>query len=179
MEKGTTKLISRANGGGPATGGSSTDPSISGNGRWVAFESDATNLPGNLSPDDQVYLRDRKTGTTRLVGQNTDGTPTDEDTEDPSISPNGRIVGFESEATNLPGGATLDARAMSGSSSVTELLVSRNTAGDPADDDSTDVTVSGTVGTWSSSPMRRTSPGRLGRATARSTSATESRARRP
>ncbi len=40
-----------------------TDVSLSGNGRFVAFESYATNLPGSLGPTyEQVYLRDRKTG---------------------------------------------------------------------------------------------------------------------
>jgi Tol biopolymer transport system component len=143
LKKGTTKLISRLGGGDPATGGDSTDPSISGNGRWVAFESDATNLPGNLSPDDQVYLKDRKTGALKLVGKTSGGSPANDDTEDPAISPNGKIVGFESEASNLPGGASGDdesyVRDLRGGST---LLVSKSNSGDPANDDSTDVSLS-------------------------------------
>jgi hypothetical protein len=143
LKKGKTQLISRLNGGDPATGGDSTDASISGNGRWVAFESDATNLPGTLSPDDQVYLRDRETGKTKLIGKTTGGSPADADTEDPAISPNGRIVGFESEASNLPGGGTGDdqsyVRDLRGNRTS---LVSKNSAGAPADDDTGDVTLS-------------------------------------
>ncbi len=142
-KKGETKLISKLSGGDPATGGFSTDPSISGNGRWVAFESDATNLPGELSPDDQVYLRDRKAGTTKLISKTSGGTPANDDSEDPAISPNGRILGFESEATNLPGGLGTDdqvyVRDLQGNRT---LLVSRNTAGSPANDDTEEVAVS-------------------------------------
>ncbi len=144
LKKGQTKLISQLGGGDPATGGFSTDPSISGNGRLVAFESDATNLPGELSPDDQVYLRDRKSGTTRLISKTSGGSPADDDSEDPAISPNGLIVGFESEATNLPGGlGTADQVYVRDLRGGRTLLVSRNTAGSPADDDSEEVAVSG------------------------------------
>jgi Tol biopolymer transport system component len=143
LKKGTTKLISRLGGGDPATGGDSTDPSISGNGRWVAFESDATNLPGTLSPDDQVYLKDRKTGALKLVGKTSGGTPADDDTEDPAISPDGKIVGFESEASNLPGGAGGDDESyVRDLRRGRTLLVSKSNSGDPANDDSTDVTLS-------------------------------------
>ena len=69
-----------------------------------------------LSPDDQVYLRDRKTGTTKLISKTNGGTPADDDSEDPAISPNGRIFGFESEATNLPGGLGGDDQATSATS---------------------------------------------------------------
>ncbi len=145
LKNGKTKLISRLGGGDPATGGSSTDPSISGDGRLVAFESDATNLPGSLSPDDQVYLRDRKRGTTRLVSKTTGGTPADADSEDPAISPNGGVVAFESESSNLPGGlgGGKDQSYVRDLAGGRTLLVSRNTAGDPASDDSEDVSVSG------------------------------------
>jgi hypothetical protein len=145
LKNGKTKLISRLSGGDPATGGSSTDPSISGSGGLVAFESDATNLPDDLSPDDQVYLRDQTAGKTRLISKTTGGSPADDDSEDPAISPNGLIVAFESEASNLPGGlGTGDdqsyVRDLQGGRT---LLVSRNTAGDPANDDSEDVSLSG------------------------------------
>ena len=48
--------------------------------------------------------KDRKTGALKLISKTSGGTPANEDSEDPAISPNGRIVGFESESTNLPGG---------------------------------------------------------------------------
>jgi hypothetical protein len=142
LKRDRTQLISRLGGGDPASGGDSTDPSISGNGRWVAFESDATNLPGTLSPDDQVYLKDRKTGALKLVGKTSGGTPANEDTEDPAISANGEIVGFESEASNLPGGGSDDESYVRDLRGGRTLLVSKNSAGDPANDDSTDVSLS-------------------------------------
>lgn len=143
LKKDRTELISRLSGGDPATGGFSTDPSISGNGRLVAFESDATNLPGSLSPDDQVYLRDRKSEKTKLLSKTDGGTPANDDSEDPAISPNGRNVGFESEASNLPGGlGNADQVYVRDLDRNRTLLVSRNTAGSPANDDSEEVAVS-------------------------------------
>lgn len=143
LKNGKTKLISRTSGGDPAAGGYSDDASISGDGRLVAFESESTNLPGSISPDDQTYVRDRKTGKTKLVSKTTGGTPADADSEDPAISPNGAIVAFESESSNLPGGLGGDdqgyVRDLTGGRT---LLVSRNTAGSAANGDSEDVSVS-------------------------------------
>jgi hypothetical protein len=144
MKNGKTILISRLSGGDPASGGYSEDASISGNGRLVAFESEATNLPGSINPDDQVYLRDRKTSTTKLLSKTTGGSPADSDSGDPAISPNGRIVAFESEASNLPGGLGTDDQAyVRDLQGGRTLLVSRNSAGSPANDTSTDVSISG------------------------------------
>jgi hypothetical protein len=144
LKNGKTILISRTTGGDPATGGYSEDASISGNGRLVAFESEGTNLPGSISPDDQVYLRDRKTGKTSLLSKTTGGTPADQDSADPAISPNGRIVAFESESSNLPGGLSGDDQAyVRDLQGGRTLLVSRNSAGSPADAESADVSISG------------------------------------
>jgi len=143
LKKGKTILVSRLSGGDPASGGNSEDASISANGRLVAFESEATNLPGGTGTYFQTYLRDRKTGTTKLISKTNGGTPGDSDSDDPAISPNGGIVGFESDASNLPG-ATGDTqiyvRDVKGGKTK---LVSANNAGDPGDADSQDVTVSG------------------------------------
>ncbi len=145
LKKGKTILISKTTGGEPATGGYSDDASISANGRLVAFESESINLPGSISPDDQTYVRDRKKGTTKLVSKTTGGTPADADSEDPAISPNGGVVAFESESSNLPGGlgGGKDQSYVRDLAGGRTLLVSRNAAGDPASDDSEDVSVSG------------------------------------
>jgi TolB protein len=60
-ERRRVELISRRGRKGPAADGNSTDPSISPNGRFVAFVSSADNLPGPAagSPFASVYLRDR------------------------------------------------------------------------------------------------------------------------
>jgi WD40-like Beta Propeller Repeat len=164
LKNGKTKLLSRSSNGDPAAGGDSTDPSISGDGRLAAFESDASNLPGTLSPDDQVYLRDRKTGKTKLISKTTGGTPANEDSEDPAISPNGRIVGFESESTNLPGGLgsfddEIYVRDLQGGRT---LLVSKNSAGDPANDDTDDVVLSGNGRFVAFESLATNLPGSLG-----------------
>jgi WD40 repeat protein len=140
----TTKLVSRLSGGDPASGGDSTDVSISGSGQLVAFESDATNLPGTLSPDDQVYLRNTKSQKTSLVSKTSGGSPANDDSEDPAITPNGNIVAFESEGSNLPGaiGNNDDEAYVRDLRGGRTILVSRNSAGDPANDDTEDTSVS-------------------------------------
>jgi hypothetical protein len=145
LKNGKTILISRTTGGDPATGGYSEDASISGDGRLVAFESEGTNLPGATGGYDLVYLRDRKTGTTKLLSKTTGGTPADDRSADPAISPNGRIVAFESESSNLPGGLGGDDQAyVRDLQGGRTLLISRNSAGSPGNDESTDVSISGT-----------------------------------
>ncbi|MFI6943792.1 TolB family protein [Streptomyces sp. NPDC050418] len=70
-------------------------PSISDNGRFVAYEYDYTNGPRG---DDwgQVYVRDRETGTLTRADVSHDGTPMKRESLDPVISGNGRYVAFES-----------------------------------------------------------------------------------
>jgi Tol biopolymer transport system component len=80
-------------------------PSITPDGRFVAFTSNSSNLfPGVTAGLDQVYVRDRTTGTTTLVSVNTTGQPGDGNSSRPSISANGRWVAFQSVATDLVGG---------------------------------------------------------------------------
>lgn len=135
-----TRLVSKTTGGDPAEGGPSSDPAISRNGRFVAFESEADNLPGaGATLDDQTYVHDRRTGRTRLVSKTSGGDPADGDSEDPGISGNGRFVGFESEAsTNLPGAASYDLVYIHDVEAGKTRLVSKTSGGVPADDASTD-----------------------------------------
>src|SRR3712207_3259123 len=64
---GNTTLISLDSSGNQATGGSGS-PSISDDGRYVAFTSSATNLVANDTNDrTDVFVRDRQTGTTERV----------------------------------------------------------------------------------------------------------------
>jgi Tol biopolymer transport system component len=67
----TTTLASRASGAdGPPGDGASTHPAISGDGRTVAFTSDAWNLsPGKCNSARGVFVRDLARHTTRLVSQ--------------------------------------------------------------------------------------------------------------
>lgn len=70
-------------------------PSISDDGRYVAFK--AKTLGSRL----HVFVHDRRTSTTRLVSAATDGSPGNGHSRFPSISPDGRFVAFDSQATNL------------------------------------------------------------------------------
>jgi len=91
--------------------GASTFPSISADGRYVAFESLAENLVGpgqdtNLRSD--IFVRDRTLAVTERASVALGGFPTqpDGDSNKPSISADGRYVAFFSFATNLVAGDT-------------------------------------------------------------------------
>ncbi len=86
----------------------STTPSISSDGRYVAFQSYATNLaPGDTNPGfSDVFVHDRESGATTCVSVSSSGTHGDNISYDPSISPDGRFVSFWSDATNLVLGDT-------------------------------------------------------------------------
>ena len=105
-QTGTTRRVSLGPGG--VQGNDySFNPSISADGRFVAFESDATNfVPGDTNGFSDVFVHDRKTGTTRRVSVGPGGVQGNEGSYLPSISADGRFVAFESDATNLVPGDT-------------------------------------------------------------------------
>jgi Tol biopolymer transport system component len=93
--------------------GASSMPTVSANGRYVVFQSGATNLvPGIPSPPPdevappQIYLRDVFAGTTKLISASPGGAPGDFYSSAPSITPNGRYIAYTSYATNLVAGDT-------------------------------------------------------------------------
>jgi hypothetical protein len=88
--------------------GDSLNSALSGDGRFVIFDSDACNLiPGNCNSSGDtngatdVFLHDRDTHTTRLVSISSAGVQGDLASFDPKISANGRVIAFTSAATNL------------------------------------------------------------------------------
>ncbi len=83
--------------------GSSKSPSISGNGRYVAFYgSDVNNLvAGDTNNYPDIFVRDTETGKTTCVSVASDGTQANLPSESPIISDNGRYVIFQSHANNL------------------------------------------------------------------------------
>jgi VCBS repeat-containing protein len=84
-------------------------PSISGNGRYVTFGSNASNLvPGDTNNSSDVFVYDRQLDTTERVSVSSDGTQGDSDFFDSSISGDGRYVTFASNASNLVAGDTND-----------------------------------------------------------------------
>jgi len=82
-----------------------TRPVISGDGRYVAFDSDADNLvPGDSDGYTDVFLHDRETAETMLVSANSAGEFGQGLSGDPAISADGRFVIFDSDADNLVSG---------------------------------------------------------------------------
>jgi Tol biopolymer transport system component len=76
--------------------------SISADGRFVAFSSNADNLvPHDTNPWHDVFVHNRQTRTTRLVSISSSGDQANGDSFQPSISADGRFVAFSTEATNL------------------------------------------------------------------------------
>ena len=88
--------------------GRSLHPIISEDGRFIAFNSAATNLVnGDTNGRDDVFMYDRLTAAVVRVSVNTAGNQATGGVSDsPSISADGRYVGFESAATNLVSGDT-------------------------------------------------------------------------
>ena len=81
--------------------------SISGDGRFVAFESDATNLvPGDTNGATDVFVRDNGTGTTTRVTVDSTGAQANRGSNYSALSSDGRFVAFVSDATNLVTGDT-------------------------------------------------------------------------
>ena len=109
---GTNLLASADTNGYAATGGWSTEPAISADGRFVAFTSGATNLaPGDAtsmpSPRSNVFVRDMQLGTNYLVSVNVTGTGAgNQPSYSPRISASGGQVLFRSRASNLTSTST-------------------------------------------------------------------------
>ena len=111
-QSGSTERVSlRSDGGQSADGFQCASPAISGDGRLVAFGSDAADLvAGDANGFVDVFVRDRAAGTTRRVSVATDGSESDSNSFDPAISADGRVVAFFSGASNLvPGRSVPDA----------------------------------------------------------------------
>jgi YVTN family beta-propeller protein len=108
LVNGVTERISVGSGGQEANGPSSF-PSVSGDCRFVAFQSAATNLvPDDTNGASDIFVHDRATGETVRVNVTTDGTQGDAMSITPSISADGRCVAFVSAASTLSEGDTND-----------------------------------------------------------------------
>ncbi|MBL3599766.1 MAG: DUF11 domain-containing protein [gamma proteobacterium endosymbiont of Lamellibrachia anaximandri] len=82
-------------------------PSLSADGRYVVFESDASNLVLNDSNNTRdVFVHDRDTGETARVSVNSSGMEGSDFSSSPAISGDGRFVTFQSHAANLVTGDT-------------------------------------------------------------------------
>jgi Tol biopolymer transport system component len=104
---GTTTRVSVASDGSQGDGASFGGISISADGRFVAFISDASNLVANDTNGlDDIFVHDHQTGETTMISVASDGTQGNGDSSISSISADGRFVAFESlfvsPVTRLP-----------------------------------------------------------------------------
>ena len=141
---GTTTRVSEATGG---TQGNSDSyqPDMSGDGRYVVFYSQASNLvAGDTNSALDVFVRDTTTGVTSRASVASDGSQANGRSDYPAISGGGRYVAFTSQASNLVAGDTnakTDAFVRDVVAGVT-ARVSVATDGTQADDDSYEPSVS-------------------------------------
>ena len=88
----------------------SDSPSISADGRYVAFSSNADNfVPGGVITNN-IFVHDKQTGETVDISMTSDGIQGNRSSDYPSMSANGQYVAFESLATNFVPGDTNDRR---------------------------------------------------------------------
>ncbi len=92
---------------GTQANGASAAPAFSGNGRCVAFESDATNLvQSDTNGVTDIFIYDRTTGVTTRESVGQGGVQANAASQAPAISFDCRFVAFQSNATNLASGAS-------------------------------------------------------------------------
>ncbi len=81
--------------------------SMSGDGRYVVFESESTNLSSaDVDATRDIFLRDTVAGTTTLISVSSSGTKGNGTSSSPQISTDGRYITYVSAATNLVSGDT-------------------------------------------------------------------------
>jgi Tol biopolymer transport system component len=134
--KNNTALVSVGLDGGDANG-DSDDPSISGDGRYVAFTSEAGNqVVGDENGQPDVFVRDLERGTTVRVSVDATGGDANGASSHPSISTTGRYVAFTSTAGDLvsaDGNNEADVFVRDLHSSVTTRASVDTGGGDPND----------------------------------------------
>ena len=100
----TTELVSKSSSGIQANQ-ESIYPTISADGRYIAFRSYATNLDAS-SVSAGIYVRDLENQTTERISVSNEGVPSAGRYNSPSISADGRYVTFNSDASTLVSGDT-------------------------------------------------------------------------
>ena len=119
--------------------GAASEPSISADGRFVVFASEATNLisrDNNAAID--IFAYDRLTNKVELVSVNNRGEQSNQNSSSPSISGDGRYIAFASLATNLTAEDTNGATDIFIFDLISRhlILASKNEQGQPASGDS-------------------------------------------
>ena len=130
MVTGTTTRVSVDSNGNEANFASYGTPSVSADGRYVAFHSDASNLvAGDSNNERDVFVRNTVAGTTIRVSDGFEDT----DSHSPAISGDGRYIAFSSFNTNTMSDFAVFVRdTVAG----TTTRVSADSSGNPANGDS-------------------------------------------
>ncbi len=106
LQTGAVQRVSTGVGGQEANG-ESYSSSVSANGRYVVFESDASNLvAGDTNGTTDIFAKDLQTGAVQRVSSAADGAQADGSSGEFNISSDSRYVVFSSAATNLVAGDT-------------------------------------------------------------------------
>ena len=101
LQSGTTERVSVGSSGAQGNNVSYT-PSLSADGRYVAFHGSSTNLvPGDTNGAFDVFVRDRLLGTTERISVDSTGVQGNDMSSKAAISGDGRFVAFDSLASNL------------------------------------------------------------------------------
>lgn len=99
---GTVQRVSRAAGGAQSVGPAS-HPSLSADGRFVAFESDAADVvAGDTNGTRDIFVHDRQSGDNWRVSLDSSGAQAAADCSWPAISADGRYVAFQTLAALVP-----------------------------------------------------------------------------
>src|SRR5262249_47084092 len=143
-QAGTTVRVS-VDSGGNGGNGASTEPVIAGTGRFVVYQSDASNLViGDTTGATDVFTCDRQTGTNVRVSVTSAGAQAGGASTDAAISAGGRFIVFRSLAEDLVAGdanGKSDCFLYDRQTAVTSL-VSLDATGGQGDDASFDPSVS-------------------------------------
>ena len=86
--------------------GYSRVPSISSNGRFVAFQSNSPLVSEDTNSVADIFLHNRQTGETTRISVDSSGKEGNDNSGNPSISSNGQVIAFQSFASNLVSGDT-------------------------------------------------------------------------
>ena len=107
---GVTQRVSVSSTSGQSSG-TSRDPALSADGRYMAFASTSANLvAGDTNGAKDIFVHDRLTSTTSLVSVDSWGSEGNADSYNPSLSADSQRLVFDSDASNLVPGDTNAAR---------------------------------------------------------------------
>jgi Ca2+-binding RTX toxin-like protein len=99
--------VSTGTGGTLAANGRSLNPDLSGDGRYIVFESTTSNwASGGSTATTDIFLKDRFTGTLTRISTSLTGGDGNGESINAKVSADGRYVVFESAASNLTTGDT-------------------------------------------------------------------------